>query len=141
MPKNISLQRFLKDAEEDVRKAAAEALNKAAEELKQEIKNNMASQGIQERTGNLVGSVKASQATDNKLIVKITSEVYAKAPKRPGLTNPAMKGRNRYGTPYGRIIEFSPRINKPFFYTAWYAKRKQIKEDIIEAIGKAWNKE
>lgn len=141
MPKNISLQRFLKDAEEDVRKAAAEALNKAAEELKQEIKNNMASQGIQERTGNLVGSVKASQATDKKLIVKITSEVYAKAPKEPGKRNPAMRGRYKYGVPYGRLIEFSPRINKPFFYTAWYAKRKQIKEDIIEAIGKAWNKE
>jgi hypothetical protein len=141
LARTISLFRFLKDAEEDVRKAAAEALNKAADELKQEIKNNMARQGIQERTGNLIGSIKATKATPDKLIVNITSEVYAKAPKRPGLRNPAMKGRYKYGVPYGRIIEFSPRINKPFFFTAWYLKRKYIKEDIIEAIGEAWNKE
>lgn len=41
MSNNISLQRFLKDADERVRKAAAEALNEAAEELQNQIKSNM----------------------------------------------------------------------------------------------------
>ena len=135
---NMSLQRFLKDADERVRKAAADALNEAAKELTEQIKSNMAAQGIQQRTGKLAGSIEATTATAKKLAVIVSSEVYAPAPKQPGRDNPAMRGRYKMGTPYGRIIEFSPRIKKPFFYTAWYKKRRQIKKDVIEAIGKAW---
>ena len=137
---STSLQKLLKDAEENVRKAAAEALNEAAAELTQGIRNNMSSQGIRERTGNLVGSIKATKATPKKLSVRVSSEVYAKPPKRPGSRNPAMRGRYKYGVPYGRIIEFSPRINKPFFYKTWYQKRKKIYEDVIKAVGEAWSK-
>lgn len=137
---NMSLQRFLKDADERVRKAAADALNEAAKELTEQIKSNMAAQGIQQRTGKLAGSIEATTATEKKLAVIVSSEVYAPAPKQPGRDNPAMRGRYKNGVPYGRIIEFSPRIKKPFFYTAWYKKRRQIKKDVIEAIGKAWAK-
>lgn len=139
VPKSISLQALLKDADEKVKQAAADALNKAAEELENQIKANMASQGIQERTGALIGSVKYSRATPKKLRVLLKSEVFAKEPKEPGKRNPAMKGRYKHGVPYGRIIEFSPHINKPFFYTAWYNKRAQIKKQVIEAIGKEWS--
>lgn len=137
---NMTLQRFLKNADERVRKAAADALNEAAKELTEQIKNNMAAQGIQQRTGKLAGSIEATIATAKKPVVIVSSEVYAPAPKQPGKENPAMKGRYKNGVPYGRIIEFSPRIKKPFFYTAWYKKRRQIKEDVIKAIGEAWAK-
>lgn len=99
----------------------------------------MTAQGIQERTGKLVGSVKTTTATAKSPSVEISSEVFKPAPKRPGSRNPRMKGRYRYGVPYGRIIEFSPRINKPFFYTAWYKKRSRIKQDVIEKISEAWS--
>lgn len=135
----MRLQTFLKNADERVRQAAADALNEAAEKLQQDIKNNMAAQGIRQRTGRLIGSVKANTATAKRLNVKITSEVFAKAPKRPGSRNPRMRSRYKYGVPYGRIIEFSPRINKPFFYTAWYKNRQAIKEQVMEAIGDAWS--
>ena len=134
-----TLQKILKDADERVRKAAADAINKAVDELESQVKENMAQQGIKQRTGKLVGSVKSTVASSKKLSAVVSSEVFAKAPKRPGLRNPAMRGRYRYGVPYGRIIEFSPRINKPFFYTAWYKHRKKIKEDVIRAIGDAWS--
>lgn len=122
-----------------VRKAAADALNEAAKEVTQGIRQNMAAQGIKQRTGKLVGSIKTTKATEKRPAVKISSEVFAKAPKRPGLRNPAMKNRYKYGVPYGRIIEFSPRINKPFFYTAWYEKRKRIKDEVIQKISEAWS--
>ena len=135
----VSLHRFLKDADERVRQAAADALNKAASELESTIEANMNKQGIRNLTGNLRASVKSTKATPKRMNVVIKSEVYKPAPKRPGSRNPAMRGRYKYGVPYGRIIEFSPRINKPFFYTAWYRKRAEIKESVIRAIGDAWS--
>ena len=139
MAKSMSLQAFLKDADERVKKAAADALNKAADEMEMQIRENMNAQNIQVRTGKLRASLKATKATPKKLNVLIKSEVFAKSPKRPGSRNPRMKGRYKYGVPYGRLLEFSPRINKPFFYTAWYKKRQQIKQEIMETIGNAWS--
>lgn len=137
--KTVSLKAFLKDADERVREAAARALNAASAELQQNIKTNMAAQGIRQRSGRLVGSIKATKATAKNPSVKISSEVFAKMPKRPGLRNPRMRSRYKYGVPYGRIIEFSPRINRPFFYTAWYKKRNAIKKEVMEEIGNAWS--
>ena len=139
MAKSLSLQTFLKNADERVKEAAANALNSAAETLERDIKGNMSAQGIKERTGALRGSLKSTKATAKNLNVVIKSEVYAKKPKRPGLYNPRMKNRYKYGVPYGRIIEFSPRINKPFFYKAWYKNKNKIKSEVMEAIGKAWS--
>lgn len=143
----VSLARFLKDADERVREAAANALNETAEGLISKIKDNMNAQGIREKTGNLRGSIKSTKATAKSPTVRIESEVFARnpktgeiaIPKNPGSRNPAMKGRYKDGVPYGRLIEFSPRINKPFFYTAWYQEKARIREDIINVIGKAWS--
>lgn len=137
---NTSLKAFLKDADEAVRKAAADALNEAAKEMKAQIKTNMAEAGIVTRSGRLRASVKSNRATAKNPRIVIKSEVYAEErPQQPGKRNPAMRGRYKYGVPYGRILEFSPRIRKPFFYKAWYEKRDRIKADIIQKIGEAWN--
>ena len=138
MARNISLQRLLKDADERVKQAAADALNQAGAELKAEVKANMDKQHIKEDTGKLLASIDFTKADKDHLYVLLKSEVYAKIPKNPGRDNPAMKGRYKKGVPYGRIIEFG-RINKPFFYTAWYDKRKEIREQIMEKIGNAWS--
>ena len=134
-----SLATFLKNADERVRQAAADALNEASDEVIKQVKANMAAQGIQERTGKLRGSVQANKATVKSLNVVIKSEVYKPAPRRPGWKNPKMRGRYKWGVPYGRIIEFSPRIKKPFFYRAWYEKRTQIKREVMKKIEGAWS--
>ena len=140
MAKNsASLATFLKEADERVRQAAANALNEASDEVIKQVKANMAAQGIREDTGKLRGSVKANKATTKSLNVVIKSEVFKPAPRRAGWRNPKMRGRYKYGVPYGRIIEFSPRIKKPFFYKAWYEKRKQVKSQVIKAIEGAWS--
>ena len=131
-----------------MKQAAADALNEAAQTLTKDVRANMEKQGIEERTGQLVGSVEATKATPKKLTVVVKSEVFAKnkdgglrIPKEPGKYNPAMAGRYKHGVPYGRILEFRPKNPKPFFYTAWYENRKEIREKVIEKIGEAWSKE
>lgn len=138
MAKYKSLKVILKDADEKVKKAAVQALNEASEKVQGAIKSNMTSVGIQERTGELRGSIKVLPATEKNFKAVISSEVFKPAPKNPGSRNKAMKSRYKFGAPYGRIIEFSPRINKPFFYTAWYRERKRITDEIIKKVGEAW---
>lgn len=139
----MKLSTFLKDADERVKQACADALNQAATELEQQIESNMSAVGIHSKTGKLRGSIKSTVATPDRPRVVVKSEVYATAPKKPNKNRrlwgkPAIRYPAR-GVPYGRILEFSPRYKKPFFYTAWYQKRRQIKENIIRAIGEAWS--
>ena len=142
MSKTPSLKQLLKDANDRVKEAAAEALNEAAAELTARVRENMNAQNIKNDTGRLRASVKYKKTDSRKLAVVVKSEVYKRPnPKRPGSRNPRMAGRyTSRGVPYGRIIEFSPRIRKPFFYPAWYATRKQIREEIVKQIGEAWSK-
>ncbi len=44
------------------------------------------------------------------------------------------------GVYYGRLVEFSPRINRPFLYPAMDAKRKAVKDHITEAVREALKK-
>lgn len=139
----MSLAAFLKDKDEAVRQAAADALNKAADEIKQQMLTNMAAQGIEEKSGRLRASVEYDYATAKRPRVLIKSEVFVDAPEpdRQGSINPGMKGRySDNKAPYGRFIEFSPRIRKPWFYKAWYDKMDSAKQRVIDAIGKAWAK-
>lgn len=138
----MKLSTFLKDADERVKKACADALNEASKELEQQIESNMSAVGIKSRTGKLRSSIKSTVATPERPRVVIKSEVYKLLPKRPN-KNRRLWGKSaiRYsprGVPYGRILEFG-RHAKPFFYTAWYARRKHIKEDIMQIIGSAWS--
>lgn len=44
------------------------------------------------------------------------------------------------GLYYGKIVEFSPKINKPFMYPAMDAKRETVKKKLIEAVREAIRK-
>lgn len=143
-----SLAAFLKDKDDAVRQAAADALNEAADEIKQQMLANMSAQGITDKTGRLRASVEYDYATAKRPRVLIKSEAVVDAPvlDKQGSINPGMKGRYTAGAsfdqaPYGRFIEFSPRIRKPWFYTAWYDKMNSAKEKVIQAISKAWAKQ
>lgn len=147
MSKKKSLYQILKDADERVKLAAVKAINDASSEVVTAIKSNMDKVGIVERTGKLRDSIKVEPATTKNYTAVILSDASKPAPKDAGKRNPKVKnaytvvinGKVVKGTPYGQIIEFSPRIDKPFFYTAWYEKRKKVKEELISKIGDAWN--
>ena len=44
------------------------------------------------------------------------------------------------GLYYGKIVEFSPKINKPFLYPAMDAKREAVKKKIVDAVREAIRK-
>ena len=44
------------------------------------------------------------------------------------------------GLYYGKIVEFSPKINKPFMYPAMDAKREIVKKKIVDAVREAVRK-
>ena len=41
---------------------------------------------------------------------------------------------------YGKMVEFSPKINKPFLYPAMEAKRKEIQQKMVAAVREAIRK-
>lgn len=41
------------------------------------------------------------------------------------------------GLYYGKIVEFSPKINRPFMYPALDAKRETVQKKIVEAVREA----
>lgn len=44
------------------------------------------------------------------------------------------------GVPYARYVEFSPKINRPFFYPALDAHRDEYHEQLVRALKKALEK-
>lgn len=44
------------------------------------------------------------------------------------------------GLYYGKIVEFSPKINKPFMYPAMDAKQEEIQKKIVAAVREAIRK-
>ena len=44
------------------------------------------------------------------------------------------------GLYYGKIVEVSPKINKPFLYPAMDAKREAVKKKIVDAVREAIRK-
>lgn len=144
---------FLRNANQQMREALARQLNRASDEVVSQIKSNMARVGINSRTGRLVGSLKIRRATPKSPRCVIYSEVYAVKVAKPNWNRHLWKQKGWYmnglklgqdlryptdGVPYGRILEFSPRLNKPFFYKAWYDKQKSVKERILWTVRNCW---
>lgn len=80
------------------------------------------------RTGKLKESIQA-KSNENGTLYWITANAFVKDPK-------AETGKFYYG----QIVEFSPKINKPFLYPAIDANRGQIHANIREAVLKLMNK-
>ena len=130
--RKTSLKKILSEYSKEVQEAAVNELNKEAESLVSDIDGDMDRAGIKSQSGKLKASVKAIAANLKNLQAKVRSEVYAEMPKNPGKKNKNIRYAGK-GVPYGRIIEFSPRINRPFFYTSFYRKRNRIIDNIFDA--------
>lgn len=76
------------------------------------------------RTGNLSNSIHMELRKEGKSI-RIVADARADSD-------------NQY---YGKVVEFSPKINEPYLYPALDAERDTIKSDVINAIGEACRKE
>ena len=137
--KRGTISKILRDYSDEVKQAAVDALNRNAEMLAGNMKDALDVAGIQRRSGKLESSFTVGEANMKNLDATVVSEVYAPMPKKPGSRN-----KDIYyppgGVPYGRLIEFSPRIDKPFFYSTFYTLKKIIIDDVFKACREAGKK-
>lgn len=118
MRKYVSTQELLRGMGEDVLQAAKAALAKGAEEVVAEAKSRCP-----------VYKGKDRRVTPGALRDSIHAE------KKSGTFHRISAGAQAQdGTAYGKLVEFSPKINKPFLYPALDARRDGIRRGIVEAV-------
>ena len=88
-------------------------------------------QALQECSEMLVNEAKSRCPVDSG---RLRDSIHAE--KRKGgtkyqITADAKDDQGRY---YGRIVEYSPKINRPFLYPAMDKLREQIKEKLVQAV-------
>lgn len=108
------MENVLKVYGERVADAAKEALADNAEELCQTVKSK-----CPVRTGRLRDSIHVSRLKDGA-VYKVIADATGDD-----------------GTPYARIVEFSPKIDKPFMYPSMDEKRDKFKRNVVSKIKEA----
>ena len=117
-----SAEEILKELGENATKAAKEALAEGAELVMQEARNRCP----------------VYKGNDRRVV---------KGALRDSIHAVKLKGGAKYrivadavshdGIFYGKLVEFSPKINKPFMYPAMDARRDEVRNKIIEAVREA----
>ena len=117
-----SAEEILKELGENATKAAKSALAEGAELVTQEAKNRCP----------------VYKGNDRRVV---------KGALRDSIHAVKLKGGAKYrivadavshdGIFYGKLVEFSPKINKPFMYPAMDARRDEVRNKIIEAVREA----
>ena len=116
---------FPPGVEEDIIEAAKWELKKGVFKVVADAKSNCPVD-----TGELKASIKA-ESNDRETYFYISANAFKVT------TNPESKTGKFY---YGQMVEFSPKINKPFLYPALEANRAQIRANIREAVLKMMNR-
>lgn len=102
------------------------------------------------------GAVNAIRAEMEVMAEKIVQDMKARVPvdsgalrdsihwswnkKKTAIRIVADAKNKKNGVPYARYVEFSPKINKPFFYPALDAHRDEYHEQLVRALKKALEK-
>lgn len=110
----------LREIGEHVLEAAKAELKKGADAVVADAKSR-----CPVKTGRLRDSIKAESNLDGS-VCWLTANASTESPK-------SKTGRFYYGA----VVEFDPRINKPFLYPAMEANRQQIYDNISAAISRA----
>ena len=113
--KKANLEDILRDFGEDAVLGMKNALVKGADEIAADARRR-----VPVDTGALRDSIH-TRANKDGTRIKIVAD--AKNPND--------------GVPYGKLLEFSPRLNRPFLYPAFDAHVKAVRESLIAAIRKA----
>lgn len=78
----------------------------------------------------------------DKRVIKgaLKDSIHAEKKKGGAAYRIAADAQAQDGLYYGKIVEFSPAVNKPFMYPAMDAKRKAIQDKIVAAVREAIRK-
>ena len=117
--KMITMYYFPPGMKDDVIEAAKRALAKGVIRIVADAKTRCPVD-----TGTLKASIKA-ESNDDESIFYVSANAYK-------LTQNPNSPTGRFY--YGPIVEFSPKINKPFMYPAIDAHKLEIRENIREAV-------
>ena len=111
---NKAFQQILQDYGKQVAAAAKKALADEAEIIANDAKSR-----CPVKTGNLKESI---HTVPNKSGTRVSIVVDA---------------TDKDGVPYGKVVEYSPKIQKPFVYPALDAHKDEIAGKVADAIKKA----
>ena len=111
---NKAFQQILQDYGKQVADAAKKALADEAEIIANDAKSR-----CPVKTGNLRDSIHTEPN-------KSGTRIYVVA-----------DGKDKNGTPYGKVVEYSPKIQKPFMYPAIDEHKDEISSKVADAIKQA----
>ena len=101
---------------------------KAVDAGKAELKN---------QAGVLVEAVKSNIKTQNLIKTgNLLNSIKATANKQETEYRISADAQDKKGFYYGQILEFSPKINKPFMYPAFLKHQQNIRDSIMAAMRK-----
>lgn len=106
---------------------------------------NAAKAALEEGADILVKEAKARCPVydgDDPRVVKgaLRDSIHAEKEKGGKEYRIAADAQAQDGLFYGKMVEFSPKINKPFLYPAMEAKRKEIQQKMVAAVREAIRK-
>lgn len=120
-------EKVLKELGEHVLEAAKSALKQGAEEVAKDAKSRCPVYEGHKKNGK---TYMAFDVVPGALRDSIKAE-----PNRDGTVyHISADAKSDDGFLYGQIVEFSPRVNRPFLYPALDAKQKEVADGIASAI-------
>lgn len=140
MRDNIDLKTILESYGEAAKQAAIDCVDRKASALAAGAKSRLEAQ-FPGGTGKAAASIRIvrPKRQTNKYKLKVICDAVNPAPiKNPGARGSvSTKSFASGGYPYPRVLEFSPKYGKPFFFQDYYEARAALPDEISEAIRKA----
>ena len=123
----VSAEKILSELGAEATTAAKEALAHGADDVVAEAKNRCP----------------VYTGTDKRVVKgALRDSIHKRLRRKDGsVWRIAADAESQDGVFYGVLVEFSPRINKPFLYPALDAEREAIKKNIVEAVKAALRRE
>ena len=120
-----SAEEILRELGENATKAAKDALADGAEIVMQEARNRCP----------------VYKGNDNRVVKgALRDSIHAVKQKGGAKYKIIADATSHDGIFYGKLVEFSPAINKPFMYPAMDARRDEVRSRIIDAVREAVRK-
>ena len=107
----VVFRKRIKDFAELTKNTCNEIIEVESRKIEDGTKS-LASARIHMKSGQLIAEIgrKVTREKDGTIKATIFSKATSPKPKRPGLHNIRMKNRYKHGTPYPKILEFSPKF-------------------------------
>ena len=128
----LSVSKIIKEFGEQAGEVAIDVLNDVIHDVVTGAKENLKRHHV--KGSRMYENFEVHEATMKNEEALLAVEVWSDKPtKKIGNYNTGIYDSLGYAN-VGRIIEFSTRINKPFFYDAFYKRRKGLEDEIHDKV-------